>query len=65
MLYGYAGAILRVDLSNADACKEPLPDSLVDQIVAKTDGVRWPNKVHSETKKERPVRLNIAVKLVK
>jgi aldehyde:ferredoxin oxidoreductase len=32
-MYGYAGAILRVDLSNATVRKEPLPDSLVKNFI--------------------------------
>jgi len=33
MLYGYAGAILRVDLSTASIRKEPLPESLVQKFI--------------------------------
>ena len=32
-MYGYAGAILRIDLSNATVRKEPLPDSLVKNFI--------------------------------
>jgi aldehyde:ferredoxin oxidoreductase len=32
-MYGYAGAILRVDLSTASIRKEPLPDSLVKNFI--------------------------------
>jgi aldehyde:ferredoxin oxidoreductase len=32
-MYGYAGTILRVDLSTATARKEPLPDSLVKNFI--------------------------------
>jgi aldehyde:ferredoxin oxidoreductase len=33
MIYGYAGSILRIDLSNAVIRKEPLPDSLVKNFI--------------------------------
>ena len=33
MMYGYAGAILRVDLSTATVDKEPLPESLVKDFI--------------------------------
>lgn len=33
MLYGYAGTILRIDLSEGRITKEPLPDKLVDEFL--------------------------------
>lgn len=33
MMYGYAGAILRVDLSDASFRKEPLPEALVENFI--------------------------------
>jgi len=33
MLYGYAGTLLRVDLSNATVAREPLPESLVNDFI--------------------------------
>jgi len=33
MIYGYAGAILRIDLSKSTVRKEPLPDSLVKNFI--------------------------------
>jgi len=33
MMYGYAGTILRVDLSNATIRKEPLPESLAENFI--------------------------------
>ena len=33
MMYGYAGTILRIDLSNATIRKEPLPESLVENFI--------------------------------
>jgi aldehyde:ferredoxin oxidoreductase len=33
MMYGYAGTILRLDLSNATVRKEPLPESLVENFI--------------------------------
>ncbi len=32
-MYGYSGVILRVDLSNGTVCKEPLPESLVENFI--------------------------------
>ncbi len=33
MMYGYAGTVLRIDLSNATIRKEPLPESLVENFI--------------------------------